>query len=453
MKHACFAALLLAGGCGGGGETPPMPPPTPLAAPASSSTTLGVEERSNATPSIASHGEIVAVAWGATDGGRTDVVVAMSRDGGVRFDAPVVVDGSGTARLGGEFPPRVAVRVPAGGDAARAEVTVVWTARDGRGTEILTAASRDGGRSFERPRALQKPGAAGARGWPALALDARGAAHAVWLDHRGLAASSGHAHGHDSSAQPAADGAARALKSGIYYAPLDGASGGERELAPGVCYCCKTAMAGGADGALYAAWRHVYPGNLRDMAFAVSRDGGRTFGAPVRVSEDGWKIDGCPDDGPAIAVDAQNRVHVVWPTVVDGQDPRGAIFYAASRDGRGFEPRIEVPTLGSVKPSHAQIVATDDGVAIAWDEHRDDRRVAAVRLAWRDRSGRMTFSRAIELGTTRMANYPMLAAAGGKIVVVSANGGEGARLDIRTVPLTEFVPERGPNPAAPRSAR
>ena len=28
-----------------------------------------------------------------------------------------------------------------------------------------------------------------------------------------------------------------------------------------------------------------------------------TFTAPVRVSEDGWELSGCPEDGPAIGVD------------------------------------------------------------------------------------------------------------------------------------------------------
>ena len=38
----------------------------------------------------------------------------------------------------------------------------------------------------------------------------------------------------------------------------------------GVCYCCKTAIAAGPADTLYLAWRHVYPGNMRDMAFTVS---------------------------------------------------------------------------------------------------------------------------------------------------------------------------------------
>ena len=31
-------------------------------------------------------------------------------------------------------------------------------------------------------------GAEGDRGWPSLSLDSRGTSHAIWLDHRGLAA-------------------------------------------------------------------------------------------------------------------------------------------------------------------------------------------------------------------------------------------------------------------------
>jgi hypothetical protein len=49
------------------------------------------------------------------------------------------------------------------------------------------------------------------------------------------------------------------------------------------------------------------------IAFTLSRDGGRTFASPIRVSDDHWVLDGCPENGPALAVDASRRVHLVWP--------------------------------------------------------------------------------------------------------------------------------------------
>src|SRR5690606_41580196 len=126
---------------------------------------------------------LVAVAWGASADGAADVYVATSNDAGATFGAPVRVnDVAGEGRLGGELPPRVAVRVSdTGGPPA---VVVLWNAR-GEATEIKAARSRDGGLRFEAPVVLQTAGAAGDRGWPSLALDQRGGAHAVWLDHRG----------------------------------------------------------------------------------------------------------------------------------------------------------------------------------------------------------------------------------------------------------------------------
>ena len=97
-----------------------------------------------------------------------------------------------------------------------------------------------------------------------------------------------------------------------------GQADSSRALTGGVCYCCKTAIATDTSGGVYAAWRHVYEGNVRDIAFTKSSDGGRTFAPPVRVSDDNWVLDGCPENGPSMIVDADARVHVVWPTLVPG---------------------------------------------------------------------------------------------------------------------------------------
>ena len=63
-----------------------------------------------------------------------------------------------------------------------------------------------------------------------------------------------------------------AKRSGLYYAQVGGRVSAERLLARGVCYCCKTAVAAGPDNRIAAAWRHVYPGNLRDIAAAPPAD-------------------------------------------------------------------------------------------------------------------------------------------------------------------------------------
>jgi hypothetical protein len=264
----------------------------------------------------------------------------------------------------------------------------VWTTKAADGTKLLQARSDDGGKSFSPSALVPGTDAAGNRGWEAIAVEPGGRVDAVWLDHRAMAKDSTMAashHDHASAAKP--DGVAMAQQSKLFFASLDGTAA-PRAVTGGVCYCCKTALVGGAGGSIYAAWRHVYPGNLRDIAFTLSRDGGQTFSPPVRVSEDKWMLEGCPDDGPSIAVDASHRIHIVWPTLIKEKTATDAepaetiaLFYAMSPDGVHFTPRDRVPTEGI--PHHPRIALAVGGtLTIAWDESAGgSRRIAVARGA------------------------------------------------------------------------
>ena len=371
---------------------------------ANETTTLAVPGRANSTPWVAASGSFVAVTWGAAANGKGDIFLAVSRDGGRTFTSPTRVNSvEGNARISGEIAPRVALMARSG--VADPLITVTWNAKDAT-THIRTARSRDGGRTFVDEISLQAKGAIGERGWPASALDSRGTLHTIWLDHRAMAAAK-------AATDPAQhkgehDGVAMAQRSGLYYA-ADGMP--ERELFKGVCYCCKTALATGPKGEIYAAWRHVFAGNMRDMGFTMSRDGGKTFSPLMRVNQDGWSIQGCPDDGPAMAVDAKGTVHLVWPTVDNEQ---GVIFYATSQNGARFTTPVRLPTLGGPKPSHPQIAISGDGRAfVAWDESREGVRRAAIAQIGSSRSPDI-------LGD--VTSYPVMAATASGIVVAWTSG-------------------------------
>jgi hypothetical protein len=179
-----------------------------------------------------------------------------------------------------------------------------------------------------------------------------------------------------------------------------------KAITNGVCYCCKTSITTAADGSIYSVWRHVFPGDLRDIAFTVSRDGGRSFSTPVRVSEDHWEFDGCPDNGPAIAVDGTRRVHVAWPTPADGKNPTVmALFYAVSRDGRTFTPRVRIPTDGPA--GHVQINTLADGsTLVAWEEMTNGGRTVKLARGTADAAGRITFT---AVGQGVSGKYPAMA--------------------------------------------
>ena len=161
------------------------------------------------------------------------------------------------------------------------------------------------------------------------------------------------------------------------------------------------------DGTLFAAWRHVYPGSFRDMAFATSRDGGRSFSAPVRVSEDGWAIDACPDDGPAMAVDASGTVHLAWPTVLGGDNPRGrdllcvdtrrAAFHATAASRNARRPEAFAPANRRRRPA--------PGVRRV-GRARGRRQTAALREVRVDASGAATFGSIVTLSSGESGVYP-----------------------------------------------
>jgi hypothetical protein len=384
-------------------------------------TRLGVPGVANANPTMSAQGNFVAVAWGASaTGGGADVYVAVSGDGGSTFGPPVRANREpGEARLGAERPPVVAL-VPAAGRPP--DIAVLWTA--GRtDTAIRVARSSDQGRSFGPPRDVQASGVRGNRGWASMAADRNGNLHVVWLDHRDAVAMSSNAAG-----QHEHDGIAMAQRSGLYYARLGSGAIAEQSTTPagvllarGVCYCCKTAVATDSGGRVTAVWRHVYAGNLRDIAAATSADGGRTFTSPQRVSEDGWAINGCPENGPSLAIDESQTAHLAWPTVVGGREPTGAVFYSSAGRGGAFAPRVRVPTLAGKDPEHVQLVRSTGGASVvSWDEVIDGKRTivsAHVRVT----------GRGVEVGrpraiSTAVGRHPALAVSATGVLVAWTDG-------------------------------
>jgi hypothetical protein len=405
MRHrtAGAATVLLALAWTAGGET--------AGGGGKASATLGVPGRANAFVSAAAQDKFVSVVWAAaTEGGATDVYAASSRDAGTTWTRPVRVNhSSGDARVSGEQPPRIALVKRAHGEPS---IVVVWTSPRPGGTRLLTARSGDGGRTFGRESIVPGSEAAGNRGWESTVVDAAGHVDAIWLDHREMAHGRSDApHEHGAADRSTHDGVAMAQQSKIYFASLDRAVE-PKAITGGVCYCCKTAIATALDGSLYLAWRHVYAGNIRDIAFTRSSDGGRTFAEPIRVSEDRWVLDGCPENGPAIAVDASRRVHIVWPTLVPeltrGSEPSLTLFYATSRDGRQFTARQQIQTEGV--PRHVQIAIGSAGSAplVAWDEQVNGKRQVVFGRAAVDVQGTVRISREVA-NDDGPAQYPAVA--------------------------------------------
>jgi hypothetical protein len=371
--------------------------------------TLGVPEHVNSTPSLAVSGRTVIVVWTATRGTAVNVYLAASSDGGTTFAEPRRVnDRDGDVSANNEQPPRAAISGPAG----KPTLTVLWSKRDAgsertRRDEIWMARSTDGGRTFSPARTTHDQSFSGARGWESLAASSDGRVHAVWLDGRDAERKMADAAAHTGMAHkglPPQD---------IYHGSIapDGRVV-ESLIATGVCFCCKTAVAVDGRGSVYAAWRHIFAGSMRDIAFARSTDAGSRFGPLVRVSEDNWELNGCPEDGPALGVDQAGTIHVAWTTLITDREQQKALFYATSKDGTTFSPRARVPTDGVTNPGHPQLALTGNGVALVWDEI-----VNRVRRVSIGRSARGELKAPEVLSGSESASHPVIARSGNDLLV------------------------------------
>jgi hypothetical protein len=191
----------------------------------------------------------------------------------------------------------------------------------------------------------------------------------------------------------------------------------EKRLATNVCGCCKTGTVIAPDGSVYVAFRNIYPGNLRDISLSVSHDG-KNFLAPVRVSEDHWALEGCPDDGPTIALDGSGRIHIVWPSFVNDAKPGMRFFHSSTVDGKHFTKRQVINTLGTTKPAHPQIASDGTGgLVLVWDEAQGQTHTVLFLPLTPLPSGNVSEGKLQTISYEQPAMYPVVTPTQGGLIV------------------------------------
>jgi len=207
--------------------------------------------------------------------------------------------------------------------------------------DVFIASSTDSGEHWSEPVKLHTDDSAAEHGFVSLFADGR-AAGAVWLDGR-----------------PLADRAAAGMSLRSAVITGDGTISDEQGVDPLACDCCQTDVAAGPDGPL-VVYRDRTLDEIRDIAL-VARVGGE-WSKPQPVAGDGWRIAGCPINGPAIAA-IDSQVVVAWYTAANDQP---LIRFARSLDaGSSFAPAVVVSAdqpLGRV-----DVVVLEDGqAAVSW---------------------------------------------------------------------------------------
>lgn len=133
----------------------------------------------------------------------------------------------------------------------------------------------------------------------------------------------------------------------------------EAELDSRVCDCCQTGSAITPSGSV-VVYRDRTEEEMRDMSFVRLVDNNWT--EPKAVNSDGWKIAGCPVNGPRIAA-YENTVATAWFTAAEGIAKVKVAFMDDS--GESFQEPIIVDD--SVSVGRVDIVMIDNQSAyVSW---------------------------------------------------------------------------------------
>jgi hypothetical protein len=134
------------------------------------------------------------------------------------------------------------------------------------------------------------------------------------------------------------------------------------------------------DGAIYVGWtaRVETAGHANDLYLSASRDGGKTFGQPAKVNDDGKKV---THGMHSLAVGADNHVYAVWlderNVVKPAADEKGMkmehmeanreVFLATSSDGgRSFSPNQRLAREACPCCKTAVTVGKDGRIYASW---------------------------------------------------------------------------------------
>ncbi|WP_439624771.1 sialidase family protein [Gemmata sp.] len=262
----------------------------------------------------------VFLAWASKTGEAERTVFFTKSADGTAFDAPRAVSKAGVYKTPAKgkmagHERRATPHLAAMGQ----EVLLAWgdALPDNAGMRYALATSTDTGATFGAPRPVHR-GEKASAAFTSFARGLGGVLACVWLDGR--------------------NGSQQVYAS---VQPADAEAFGPEVLVhagepgKGVCPCCPTAATFAKDGTLYVAFRNINDG-FRDIAVSRLRPGQTTFEGPFPVVDKAWKFEGCPHDGPSLAV-VGDTLHVAWMDARTGT--QRAYFASASVADMKFAAR------------------------------------------------------------------------------------------------------------------
>jgi two-component system, OmpR family, phosphate regulon sensor histidine kinase PhoR len=333
-----------------------------------------------AQPQLTAAGGSVVLSWLASVAGATTLTFSERRDAG--WSAPLpVVSGRDLFANWADLPSVMRM--------SNGELVAHWmqdTDPAAEAYDLRLATSSDGGRSWSAPFSPHHDGTKSEHGFASLFEAPGGSLGLVWLDGRSM------------------------KETGLRTAMFDSdwTQLSEDAVDTHVCDCCPTAVAITASGPI-VAFRGRTDDETRDIS--VSRLVEETWTEPVPVHHDGWHLNGCPVNGPALSASGRD-VAVAWFTAPQDE---GHVFVAFSQNaGTTFGAPVRVDESGSLGRVDVELMP-DGSAMVSWIELAG--RQAAFMVRRVERSGvRSAPTTVTTLGANRSSVYPRMARRGNEII-------------------------------------
>jgi len=274
------------------------------------------------------------------------------------------------------------------------------TAADPYAYAIRLVRSRDRGAHWDAPLTVHDDGTATEHGFVSLLADGDDRVRAFWLDGRHMAAAqAGHA-GHDASER-------MTLRSAHFG--RDGKQGEETEIDALTCACCQTDAVRIGERQI-VVYRDRTVDEIRDI-YRVEH-GRAGWQAPRPLHADGWRINACPVNGPALAV-RDGRVAALWPTMASGEM---RVQLLADIDA---DANVQVIAAGGGELGRVDLAGWHGGWLVTRVVLRDQ--VPHLVLSELDADGRTRSSQDV---AARVGGYPRLAVHGEQALLAWTQAGD-----------------------------
>jgi hypothetical protein len=314
------------------------------------------------------------------------IYVQHSSDEGKTYSTPSVVNRA-PEKIAARAENRAKIQLDSAGN-----IYISWTQSLNKmyTGNIRFSRSVDGGQSFSQPITVNYDLQEISHRFDSMVVSDDGKVFISWLDKR--------------DQQAAKDKQQEYIGGALYYsysADQGKTFSKNMKLSDNSCVCCRIAMALDNNNLPVIAWRDIY-GDAKNQ----TRDHSLlTFSSAlkpdkkIRLSNEQWRINGCPHHGPALDVDGNNVVHSTW---FNDTDSDYVLFYGNSAND------YKAMAFGQAdkQSAHPYVLTLNQTVFLVWKEF-DGKKTDILMKVFKDAG--INWSKEEVISTTRgSSDHPLL---------------------------------------------